>query len=196
MTSLPTSPSALRNREPIADALAAVLPASGLVLEIASGSGEHVEHFAQRFSALTFQPSEREPAARAAIDARCERLPNVRPALALDVLSTWPIEHADAIVCINMIHASVPETVAALMKGAAKILPPGGLLFTYGAYKIGGAHTAPSNEVFDRWLKEERDPRFGVRDLEHVVAEAEAAGLRLEDRIAMPANNFSLVLRA
>lgn len=190
-----SSPSALRNREPIADVLATVLPTSGVVLEIASGSGEHAEHFAQRFAALTWQPSEREHEARRSIDARCGALPNVRPALDLDVLAPWPIDRADAIVCINMIHASIPETVPALMKGAAKILPAGGVLVTYGAYKISGVHTAPSNESFDRWLKDERDPRFGVRDLEHVVAEAEAAGLRLENRIAMPANNFALVLR-
>jgi cyclopropane fatty-acyl-phospholipid synthase-like methyltransferase len=191
-----SSPSALRNREPIADVLATALPEAGLVLEIASGSGEHVEHFARRFGGLAWQPSEREDAARRAIDARCASLPNVRAALALDVLAPWPIDHAEAIVCINMIHASVPETVAALMAGAARILPPGGLLATYGAYKIDGAHTAPSNEAFDRWLREERDPRFGVRDLEAVVAEANARGLTLAERIAMPANNLCLLFRA
>lgn len=190
-----SSPSALRNRGPIADVLAGVLPERGLVLEIASGSGEHVAHFAERFAHLTFQPTEAAPGALASIDAHCEGLSNVRPALVLDVLAPWPVAHADAVVCINMIHASVPETVPALMKGAAKILPSGGRMLTYGAYKIGGEHTAPSNESFDVWLKTERDPRFGVRDLEAIVDEADRAGLDLESRVPMPANNFALVWR-
>jgi len=175
--------------------LAAILPPAGLVLEIASGSGEHVSYFAERFPQLTFQPTEAAPDTLASVDAHCEGLSNVRPALALDVLAPWPVEQADALVCINMIHASVPETVPALMKGAAKVLPSGGVMVTYGAYKIGGAHTAPSNESFDAWLKSERDPRFGVRDLESVKAEADAAGLDLETQLAMPANNFALIWR-
>jgi hypothetical protein len=191
-----SSPAALRNREAIADVLARVLPKSGLVLEIASGSGEHAVHFAQRFPDLVLQPSDPREEGRASIDAHAAELPpgRVLPALALDVIAPWPLTHADAVVCINMIHASVPETVPALMKGAAAILAKGAPLVTYGAYKIGGAHTAPSNETFDAWLKE-RDPRWGVRDLEHVVAEAEKAGFTLEERIAMPANNFVLVFR-
>ncbi len=196
-TTLRTAPSALRNRGPIADVLATVLPSreGALVLEIASGSGEHVAHFAERFGHLTFQPTEASADALASIDGHCAERTNVRPAIVLDVLSPWPISEADALVCINMIHASVPETVPALMKGAAAILPSGGVMLTYGAYKIGGQHTAPSNETFDRWLKTERDPRFGVRDLEAVEAEANAAGLDLEARVPMPANNFALVWR-
>jgi cyclopropane fatty-acyl-phospholipid synthase-like methyltransferase len=190
-----SSPSALRNRGPIADVLATILPPEGLVLEIASGSGEHVAFFAERFTHLTFQPTEAAPEALASIDAHCEGLPNVQPAVPLDVLGPWPVKHAHAVVCINMIHASVPETVPALMKGASSILKTGGVMLTYGAYKIGGAHTAPSNESFDGWLKTERDPRFGVRDLEAVTAEANAAGLDLEAQLTMPANNFALVWR-
>jgi hypothetical protein len=192
-----SSPAALRNREVIADQLARVLPASGVVLEIASGSGEHVVHFAQRFPGLVFQPSDPKDEGRASIDAYVAELSSdrVRPAIALDVLSwPWPIERADAVLCINMIHASVPETVPALMRGAASILAPGAPLVTYGAYKIAGAFTAPSDETFDAWLKE-RDPRWGLRDLEHVVAEAERAGFTLEERVAMPSNNFVLVFR-
>lgn len=199
MTPRLSSPAALRNRAAIAEVLLPVLPSAprSLVLELASGSGEHVEHFATRFPHLVFQPSDPSPDARASIDARTAELPDGRalPALDLDVLaSPWPITACDAIVCINMIHASVPETVRALMQGATTVLRPGAPLVTYGAYRIEGRHTAASNESFDAWLKE-RDPRWGVRDLEEVTVEAARAGLRLEARIAMPANNFTLVFR-
>lgn len=197
-----SSPSALRNREPIAEVLARVLPTTegALVLEIASGTGEHVVHFAERFAHLVFQPAEMGDRERASVEAyREEHLSrgrtNLLPPLALDVLQPWPIEHADAIVCINMIHASVPETVPALFAGAACILPKGAPLVTYGAYKIGGAHTAPSNVEFDAWLKNERNPRWGVRDLEWLEEEAQRAGLVLEERVPMPANNFVLIWR-
>lgn len=197
-----SSPSALRNREPIAEVLARVLPTKegALVLEIASGSGEHVAHFAERFGHLVFQPAEMGERERASIEAyRAEHEGrghrNLLAPLALDVLQPWPIAHADAIVCINMIHASVPETVPALFSGAARILQKGGPLVTYGAYKIGGAHTAPSNVEFDAWLKNERNPRWGVRDLEWLEEEAQRVGLALEERVAMPANNFMLIWR-
>lgn len=194
-----SAPSALRNRGPIADVLARVLPtrAGALVLEIASGSGEHVTYFADRFPALTFQPTDPLDAARASIVAHCAelRVTNVLSPLALDVCAPWPIEHADAIVCINMIHASPPESAPALFSGAAQILAPGAPLVTYGPYRIGGAHTAPSNETFDRWLKAERDPRWGVRDLEALEANAASVGLALEERVPMPADNFTLLWR-
>lgn len=190
-----SSPSALRNREPIGDVLVRELGslAHGVVLEVASGSGEHVAHFAARLPLLTFQPTEVEPKERASIAAHTEGVPNVLAPLALDVLLPWPIERADAVIAINMLHASVPETVLALMRGAGRVLPSGGLLFTYGPYTIDGAHTAPSNETFDAWLKNERDPRFGVRDLGLLIERAESAGLFLRERIAMPANNFTLI---
>lgn len=191
----PLSTAATRNREPIADVLARVLPERGTVLEIASGGGVHVAYLAERFPKLTFQPSEPNPAALADIDAHAARA-NVLPAIALDVLAwPWPLERADAIVCINMIHASAPETLPALMRGAGALLGSGAPLVTYGPYRIGGQQTSESNVEFDAWLKRERNPTWGVRDLEAVIAEADANGLRLEERIAMPANNFSLVFR-
>lgn len=192
-----SSPSALRNRGPIADVLERVLPADGLVLEIASGTGEHVTFFARRMPRLTWQPSDPDPDARASVTALLaeEGCPGVRPPIALDVRDReWPIERADAIVCINMIHASPPETLEGVIAGAARCLPPGGVLVLYGPYKIGGVHTSSSNEEFDAWLKT-RDPRWGVRDLELVIDVASEHGIELLERIAMPANNFVLVMR-
>ena len=191
-----SAPSALRNRAPIADALARLLPERGLVLELASGTGEHIITFAERFPLLTFQPSDASPEACASIEAhRVEaRLPNVLAPLMLDVCRPWPITSADALLCINMIHITPRETVPALMEGAARVLPPDGLLATYGAYRMNGTHTAKSNEDFDAWLKN-RDPRFGVRDVEWLEEVARAAGIGLEERIAMPSENFILVWR-
>lgn len=192
----PIATAAMRNRGPIADVLARVLPAEGLVLEIASGSGTHVVHFAERFPALTFQPTEPTDAALVELDAATRAQTNVRRALRLDVRETpWPLAKADAVICINMIHASPPETLPALMRGVGALLSPGAPLVTYGPYRIGGQHTAESNVAFDAWLKRERHPSWGVRDLEAVVAEAERGGLRLDEQIPMPANNFTLVFR-
>ena len=189
-----SAPSALRNRAPIADVLKRLLPAEGLVLELASGTGEHVVYFAERFPQLTFQPSDPSPEACASIEAhRVEAAcSNVLVPLMLDVCAPWPVTHANALLCINMIHISPRETVPALMQGAERVLPSGGRLITYGAYRIGGAHTATSNEGFDVWLKQ-RDPRFGVRDLEWLEEEAERENLLLNERIAMPSENFILV---
>ncbi|HEY1956561.1 MAG TPA: DUF938 domain-containing protein [Polyangiaceae bacterium] len=194
----PPSEAAMRNRAPIAEVLERVLPRreGALLLDVASGGGEHAVYFAERFSWLTVQPSDRNARALADIDARAEGASRVRRAIALDVLDApWPIARADAVTCINMLHASAPETLAALMSGAAAVLAPGDPLVTYGPYRIGGRHTAPSNETFDAWLKRERDPRWGIRDLEDVERQAARAGLALEQRIAMPANNFVLVFR-
>jgi len=192
-----SSPSALRNRGPIADVLERVLPPSGLVLEIASGTGEHVTFFARRMPHLTWQPSDPDPEARASVAALLadEERPNVRAPMALDAAASgWPVERADAIVCINMIHIAPLASLDGLMAGAARLLPVGGPLVLYGPYKIGGVHTAPSNEEFDAWLKT-RDPRWGVRDLELVIDVASEHGIELLERIAMPANNFVLVMR-
>ena len=192
-----SSPSALRNRGPIADVLERVLPPSGLVLEIASGTGEHVTFFARRMPHLTWQPSDPDPEARASVAALLadEERPNVRAPVALDAAATeWPVRRADAIVCINMIHISPLASLDGLMAGAARLLPVGGPLVLYGPYKIGGVHTAPSNEEFDAWLKT-RDPRWGVRDLEAVIDIANEHRIDLIERIAMPANNFVLVMR-
>lgn len=192
-----TSPSTERNREPLAAVLAEILPGTGTLLEVASGSGEHAVHLARRFPGLDWQPSDIDPEALASIAAWQQAMPapNLRPPLRLDVAERpWPVVRADVVLAINLIHISPWSSTEALMAGAADVLPPRGLLVTYGAYKIGGAHTAPSNEAFDAWL-EARDPAFGVRDLEAVVATAEAAGLGFDQRVPMPANNFVLVFR-
>jgi SAM-dependent methyltransferase len=184
-----------RNRVPILDVLRRVLPAQALVLEIASGTGEHAQFFAQSLPAVRWQPSDVDPAALASIATWCAEQANVQPPLALDVTdATWPVERADAVVCINMIHITPWPTCDGLMRGASRVLRPGGVLYLYGPYQVGGAHTAPSNAAFDERLRGE-NPAWGVRDLEAVVASAEAHGLRLAEQVAMPANNFSLVFR-
>ena len=190
-----SSPSALRNREPIREVLARYLPASGTVLTLAEGTGEHVVHFAQHFPALTWQPSDLDPTALASITAwRADRaLPNLASPVELDVTAPrWPIERADAITCINMVHISPWEATLGMFAGAARTLPPGGLLYLYGPYRFGGSFTAPSNEAFDASLRA-RDPRWGVRDLRDL--EAAAGGFALIEVVAMPANNHSLVFR-
>lgn len=190
-----SAPAALRNRKPILDVLALHLPASGLVLEVASGSGEHTAHFAAAQPTLTFQPSDPDALARASIDAWCESLLNVRPALALDASApSWPIERADAIVCINMIHIAPWRATQGLMAGAGRIVPPGGVLFLYGPFRRGGRHTAPSNAAFDQDLQRS-DPAWGVRDMEAVADLAAAHGFAAPLVAEMPANNFSLVFR-
>jgi SAM-dependent methyltransferase len=191
------APSVARNKEVIAAVLARYLPTSGLVLEIASGSGEHAVHFASTFPALVFQPTDPSEEARASIAAWRQEaaLPNMRAPLALDVTAApWPINYADAVTCINMIHIAPWEATLGLVAGAARIIPPGGLLFLYGPYKRAGQHTAPSNADFDASLRE-RDARWGVRDLETVAAEATAMGFAAPMIEAMPANNLSLIFR-
>ena len=190
-----TAPSAERNKQPILEVLARVLPATGLVLEIGSGTGQHVAHFAKALPKLVFQPSELDEARHASITSWSSDLPNVRPPIAFDVTRLpWPVRAADAVICINVIHISPWEATLALMKGAGAILPNGCVLVTYGPYRRDGRHTAPSNEAFDASLKS-RDPRWGVRDLEEVAAVSRAEGLQLEEVVAMPANNFTLVFR-
>lgn len=191
------APSVARNKDAIAAVLARYLPSSGLVLEIASGSGEHAVHFASSFPALVFQPTDPSEEALASIAAWRQEtaLPNMRAPLALDVTAaSWPIKHADAVTCINMIHIAPWEATLGLMEGAARIIPPGGILFLYGPYKRQGAHTAPSNAEFDASLRE-RDARWGVRDLEAVANAAGAAGFAAPLVEDMPANNLSLIFR-
>ena len=192
-----TAPSAERNKQPILDVVARVLPANGIVLEVGSGTGQHVAHFAKALPNLVFQPSEMDRARHASIAAwiRHENLANVNPPIAFDVTRLpWPVAHADAVICINVIHISPWEATLALMRGAGELLASGSVLVTYGPYRRGGAHTAPSNEAFDASLRQ-RDPSWGVRDLESVAAAAAAHGLDLEETVPMPANNFMLVLR-
>jgi len=187
------APATERNREPIAEVLAEVLPDAGLVLEIASGSGEHAAAFARRFPKLIWQPSDPDADARASIADWCAEQPNVRPPLALDAAAAdWPIDRADAILCINMVHISPWEATVGLMAGAARLLAPGAPLILYGPYRRHGVPTAPSNEQFELWLKD-RDPRFGLRSVEE-VSDA-ARGFVLGPIVAMPANNLMLVYR-
>lgn len=192
------APSTARNREPIWDVLGPQLPPTGLVLEIASGSGEHTQYFARLAGpGLVFQPTDPSAEARASIDAwtAASSLPNIRPAMALDAADeTWPIKHADAVICINMVHISPWSSAIGLVHGAARVLPAGGLLFLYGPYRRDGRHTAPSNEAFDADLRR-RNPAWGVRDLEAVASLAADAGFASPLIEPMPANNLCLLFR-
>ncbi|KVD78936.1 SAM-dependent methyltransferase [Burkholderia sp. ABCPW 14] len=191
------APATERNREPILDVLKRVLPARGIVLEIASGTGQHAVRFAAALPDLVWQPTDTEAAARASIAAWAAdaALPNLRAPLALDVcVEPWPLAAADAIVCINMIHIAPWAAACALFDGAARVLPDGGVLYLYGPYRRGGAHTAESNAQFDAQLRS-RDPAWGVRDLEAVAELGRAAGLTLDEIAEMPANNLSVVFR-
>ncbi|MBJ7251857.1 MAG: DUF938 domain-containing protein [Acetobacteraceae bacterium] len=191
------APAVARNKAAITEALARHLPASGLVLEIASGSGEHALHFAAHFPALSFQPTDPDAAALASIAAwRAEaQLANLLPPLMLDVMAdAWPVPKADAVLCINMIHIAPWEATAALMRGAARVLPRDGILFLYGPFKQGGQHTAPSNAEFDESLRAQ-DAQWGVRDIEAVAEIASAAGFAAPVGEAMPANNLSVIFR-
>ncbi|HEX7792145.1 MAG TPA: DUF938 domain-containing protein, partial [Afipia sp.] len=164
-------PATLRNRDAILEVLRDTLPASGLVLEIASGSGEHVVHFAKAFPGLTFQPSDPEDAALQSIAAWAQDsgLTNLRPPLALDASSDhWPVTAANAVLCINMIHIAPWRATAGLFHGAAKLLRAGAPLYLYGPYRRADVVTAPSNEAFDASLKS-RDGKWGLRDLEAVA---------------------------
>ena len=191
------APSAERNRDPILEVMRRHFPGTGRVVEIASGTGQHAVHFAGAMPGLDWQPTDIDPAARASVEAwvRDEGLSNVRTPIELDTRADpWPVASADVVVCINMIHISPWESCVGLMRGAGQVLPAGGILFTYGPYKLDGEHTAASNAAFDESLRG-RDPAWGVRDLADVTAEAERNGLVRIDMVAMPANNFSLVFR-
>jgi SAM-dependent methyltransferase len=187
------APATDRNREPIREVLARELPPRGTVLEIASGSGEHAVAFARAFPHLTWQPSDPDERALASIAAWRDEaaLPNLAAPLRLDVTAPWPVEHADAIVCINMVHIAPWEAALALFAGAGRLLAPGALLLLYGPYRFGGAFTAPSNQAFDASLRA-RDPRWGVRDVDDLRAAAAAQGFTLDEPVALPANNHVL----
>ena len=187
------APAADRNKEPILDALRRVLPQRGFVVEIASGTGQHTAHFAAALPGLQWQPTEPDATYHDSIRAWTEDLPNVKPPLALDVSERpWPVERADAILCINMIHISPWQSTLDLMDRAGAILPRGGVLFLYGPYKRNGSHTAPSNEAFDADLRS-RNATWGVRDMEAVSEVAAKNGLGFVEAVSMPANNFSVV---
>ncbi len=192
------APATLRNRDAIAAVLRETLPETGQVLEVASGSGEHIVHFAQAFPGLDWQPSDPEPAALASIDAwRAEAgLANVRPALMLDAaVSEWPVVRADAILCINMVHISPWAATEGLMAGAARLLSSGAPLYLYGPYIRGDVPTAESNLAFDASLRA-RNPAWGLRAMEDVIALAAENGLSFERFVEMPANNLSVIFRA
>jgi SAM-dependent methyltransferase len=194
------APAVARNREPILAALRPLLPERGLVLEVASGTGEHCAHLAQHLPGLQFQPSDPDAESRTSIDAWCAGIPNIRPALAVDAASPdWAqadcaFERADAVLCINMIHIAPWAATPGLLRGAARLLPAGAPLILYGPFRREGVPTAPSNEEFDASLRA-RDPRWGLRRLEDVAAEAAVAGFGPPSLTEMPANNLLVVLR-
>jgi len=190
-----TAPAVARNRDLILAVLREVLAAPGTVLEIASGSGEHAVHFASALPHLVWQPTDPDAQALRSIAAYAARaqLPNLLPPLELDTTAAvWPVTQADAIVSINMIHIAPWAAAEGLMAGAARLLPAGRPLYLYGPYREHGRHTAPSNAAFDESLRA-RDPAWGVRDLDAVVALAARHGLALQRTVAMPANNLSVV---
>jgi cyclopropane fatty-acyl-phospholipid synthase-like methyltransferase len=192
-----SAPAALRNREPITDVLRDWLPERGLVLEIASGTGEHVVHFARAFPQLDWQPTDLEAAALASIEAwrASSGLPNIRVPLRLDAASSdWPCDSADAVLSINMVHISPWAAAVGLAEGAARILPEGGALVLYGPWLKDDIATAPSNLAFDADLKR-RDPQWGLRRVEEFAAMAAKCGLGLIDTRSMPANNLMLLFR-
>jgi hypothetical protein len=194
-----SSPAATRNVGPIGDVLAGWLPAGGLVLEVASGSGEHALAFARRFpAALQWQPSDPDAAALASIETWRvqDGALNLLPPLRLDVTAPeWPVSAADAVLAINMVHISPWEASLGLLDGAARLLPPGGPLILYGPWIVDGEETAPSNLLFDADLRR-RDPSWGLRRVAVFAEEAVKRGLVLEAEQAMPANNRMLLFRS
>lgn len=195
-TDLPHSPAAERNRDPILAVLRKHLPDSGIVLEVASGTGQHAVYFARALPRITWQPSEPDTDRCAAVRARVEAagLANIKDPMDLDVTAkSWPVEGPfDALYCANLIHIAPWAVAEGLMRGAGKYLAPGGRMVLYGPFKMDGRHTAPSNAEFDKNLKA-RNPSWGVRDMEMVETLAADNGLTLTETVPMPANNFCLV---
>lgn len=190
-----SAPAALRNREPIADVLSEWLPNSGLVLEVASGTGEHAAYFAKRFPSLEWQPSDWHPDALGSIRAWRDAagLPNLQEPIIIDAASPdWPISHADAVLNINMVHISPWEAALGLLDGAAKVLQAGEPLILYGPWLKDDTPTAPSNLAFDEDLRS-RNPAWGLRRVEDFAAAAEQHGFRLQSTRRMPANNLMLL---
>ncbi|CAA2143787.1 hypothetical protein HYPP_04414 [Hyphomicrobium sp. ghe19] len=191
------SPSAERNKGPVADLLTRLLPDHGLVLEVSSGTGQHIVHFAQQMPYLHWQPTERDEESLRSIAGwrAAKALPNVGEPLRLDVIDQpWPIGFASAVICLNMIHIAPWSAAEALIRGAEAITVPRGILFLYGPYRRSGRHTASSNEAFDRELQA-KNPEWGVRDLESVAHLAERHGFEGPEVHDMPANNLSIVFR-
>jgi len=189
-----TSAPADRNKGPILEVLQRVLPSQGDVLEIASGSGQHVEAFARALPGLQWWPSDPDPHARASVDERITRegLTNVAAALDLDVLSHWAVNFVDAVIVANLLHISLPQTLPSLCQGAAEVLRTGGILHIYGPFKRHGAQTSDSNAAFDKSLRS-HNPAWGIRDMERVIEIAASCNFDNIEINDMPANNFSLV---
>jgi hypothetical protein len=190
-----SAPAASRNVGPIGEVLAEWFPAHGLVLELASGTGEHGLAYARRFPALQWQPSDAADEALASIEAwRADGPPNLLAPLRLDAADPlWPIDRADALVAFNLVHISPWETALGLLDGAARLLAPGAPLILYGPWIEDDVPTVPSNQVFDMDLRA-RDAQWGLRNLGDFTREAEARGLVLEERRAMPASNIMVKL--
>jgi SAM-dependent methyltransferase len=191
------SPSAERNKGPIGEVLSQVLPERGVVLEVGSGTGQHVVQFAGAMPKLIWQPSERDADCLRSIRAwlSVEALSNVRPPLYLDVNALpWPVDSATALVCINMLHIAPWSAAEALFSGCKSLLSGGGLLCLYGPFKREGRHTSPSNKEFDALLRHQ-DPEWGVRDLDEVSGLADVTGLDLLQAHGMPSNNLTIVFR-
>lgn len=194
------APAADRNKDPILAVLRPLVRASragARVLEVASGSGQHAVHFAMHLPEVTFQPSDPDAAALASIEAhRAEAgLPNLLAPVRLDAAADeWPVSEADAVVCINMVHISPWAAAEGLFRGASRVLSARGFLLMYGPYRFSGLFTAPSNEAFDASLRE-RDPAWGVRDVDDLRRLGEEVGLLHEATEALPANNHCLVFR-
>ena len=189
--------SAERNSGPILKVLERVLPKTGLVLEVASGTGQHVVHFAQALKRLIWQPTDMDAGCRRSISAwlATTNLANVRRPLDLDVRTLpWPVPTLDAIVCLNLIHIAPWSVTTALFAGARLALPEAGLLYLYGPYSVTGRHTAPSNAAFDSALRAQ-NPEWGLRDLEEVDSVAKEQGFDLAETVEMPANNLSVLFR-
>lgn len=191
------APAAARNVGPIGDVLAGWLPERGTVLEIASGTGEHALAFARRFPQLDWQPTDPDPQALASIAAWAEEgPPNLKPPVQLDVCAAqWPLDRADAVLCINMVHIAPWEASLGLLDGSARLLGAGAPLILYGPWIETGVPTAPSNQAFDASLRD-RDPRWGLRLVEDFAEEASQRGFRLAERSHMPSNNLMLRFEA
>jgi SAM-dependent methyltransferase len=193
---LPFSAAADRNKDPILAVLRRVLPATARILEVASGTGQHAAHIADAQASWTWQPTEADPALLPAIDGRCAGRVNVLPARLFDVTvaSSWP-QPFDAVFSANLLHIAPWAACEGLVRAAHRALARGGVLAVYGPFIVDGTPTAPSNMAFDASLRA-RDPAWGLRRLADVAAQAAAAGLSLEQRFDMPANNLVLVFRA
>ena len=190
-----SAPSAVRNRGPILAVLRRRLPAAGVVLEVASGTGEHVSHFAEALPGLIWQPTDPAADRRASVDDWCAGLANVRAAVGLDTTADeWPVAQADAVVCINMIHIAPWAAATGLVRGAARVMGPGGVLALYGPYRWAGRDMEPGNVAFDVDLKR-RNPAWGLREVEAVSALAAAAGFSAPEVVAMPSDNLMLVFQ-